>query len=117
MISSEYASFCRKLIRWYGARSRDLPWRATRDPYRIWISEIMLQQTTVVAVVPYFERFLQRFPTLAKLAAAQEQAVLRLWEGLGYYSRARNIHKTARLIAREHSGAFPDDLAALRELP
>jgi A/G-specific adenine glycosylase len=111
------ARFRRSLRTWYRRHARPLPWRATRDPYRIWISEIMLQQTTVVAVVPYFERFLKRFPTLADLAAAREQAVLRLWEGLGYYSRARNIHKTARLIVNQHNSKFPDDIAALRELP
>jgi A/G-specific adenine glycosylase len=109
--------FRRALMAWYRRHARPLPWRNTTDPYRIWISEIMLQQTTVVAVVPYFERFLERFPTLAILAAAKEEEVLRLWEGLGYYSRARNIHKTARRIVEEHSGVFPDDVEALRELP
>src|SRR5579863_1565202 len=92
----------RNLAAWYARHARPLPWRSTADPYRIWISEIMLQQTTVVAVVPYFERFLERFPTLAALAAAREAEVLRLWEGLGYYSRARNIHKAARHIMGEH---------------
>jgi A/G-specific adenine glycosylase len=111
------ARFRRGLMRWYSRHARPLPWRMTADPYRIWISEIMLQQTTVVAVVPYFERFLKRFPTLADLAAAKEEEVLRLWEGLGYYSRARNIHKAARLIVGERGGVFPDDVAALRELP
>ena len=109
--------FRRALAAWYRRHARLLPWRNTADPYRIWISEIMLQQTTVVAVVPYFERFLKRFPTLAVLASAKEEEVLRLWEGLGYYSRARNIHKTARRIVGEHDGVFPDDLEALRELP
>jgi hypothetical protein len=90
------ARFRRALVRWYRRNARPLPWRRTSDPYRIWISEIMLQQTTVAAVVPYFERFLKKFPTLAALAAAPEGAVLRSWEGLGYYSRARNIHKAAR---------------------
>ena len=109
--------FRRSLTAWYARHARPLPWRNTRDPYRIWISEIMLQQTTVAAVVPYFERFLRRFPTLAILAAARESEVLRLWEGLGYYSRASNIHKTARQIVGEHGGVFPDDVAALRDLP
>jgi A/G-specific adenine glycosylase len=109
--------FRRGLIAWYRRNARPLPWRKSADPYRIWISEIMLQQTTVVAVIPYFERFLARFPTLADLAAANEEDVLRLWEGLGYYSRARNIHKAARLIARELGGRFPDEVAALLELP
>src|SRR5579872_2288936 len=109
--------FRRSLIAWYRRHARPLPWRNINDPYRIWISEIMLQQTTVAAVVPYFERFLQRFPTLASLAAAQEGDVLRLWEGLGYYSRARNIHKTAQRIVGKHGGVFPNSVEALRELP
>jgi A/G-specific adenine glycosylase len=111
------AKFRRALLAWYRRHARPLPWRTTRDPYRIWISEIMLQQTTVVAVIPYFERFLKRFPALADLAAASERQVLRHWEGLGYYSRARNIHKTARLLMDNHGGQFPEDVAALRELP
>jgi A/G-specific adenine glycosylase len=109
--------FRRNLAAWYARHARPLPWRNTSDPYRIWISEIMLQQTTVVAVVPYFKRFLKRFPTLAALAAAKEVEVLRLWEGLGYYSRARNIHKAARLIAGEQKKKFPDEVAKLLELP
>jgi A/G-specific adenine glycosylase len=109
--------FRRNLTAWYARHARALPWRNSADPYRIWISEIMLQQTTVTAVIPYFERFLNRFPTLAELAAAKEEDVLRLWEGLGYYSRARNIHKAARQIVKERDGEFPDDVAALCELP
>lgn len=109
--------FRRALRGWYRRHARPLPWRQTADPYRIWISEIMLQQTTVAAVVPYFERFLARFPTVSRLAAAAEEDVLRLWEGLGYYSRARNIHRTARLIAGERDGVFPDTVADLQELP
>lgn len=105
------------LIRWYAHQGRDLPWRRSRDPYPIWISEIMLQQTTVAAVIPYFERFLKRFPNLSELAAAEEQEVLRYWEGLGYYSRARNIHKTARLVIDSHAGQFPREVLPLRELP
>ena len=116
-VPDDLPQFRRALRAWYRRHARPLPWRATHDPYRIWISEIMLQQTTVVAVVPYFERFLKRFPTLSALASAPEQAVLRLWEGLGYYSRARNIHKAARLIVNDYGGKFPGDLAALRELP
>ena len=104
------------LAKWYSRRGRDLPWRRSRDPYRIWLSEIMLQQTTVAAVIPYFERFLARFPTLVELAAADEEEVLRLWEGLGYYRRARNIHKTARQIV-ELGGRFPEELEGLLELP
>jgi A/G-specific adenine glycosylase len=115
--SAWFTSFRRSLNRWYEANARDLPWRRTHDAYRIWISEIMLQQTTVVAVIPYFERFLKRFPTVKKLATADEQDVLRLWEGLGYYSRARNIHKTAKLIVSDYDGAFPPTADELQKLP
>ncbi len=115
--SRTLARFRRGLVAWYRRNARPLPWRKSADPYRIWISEIMLQQTTVAAVVPYFERFLARFPTLAALAEANEEEVLRLWEGLGYYSRARNIHKTARLIVREFEARFPDEVDRLLELP
>lgn len=117
MKSSEFPSFRRKLIRWYAARGRDLPWRRTKDPYHIWISEIMLQQTTVAAVIPYFERFLTQFPTVSDLAAAPESDVLRLWEGLGYYSRARNLHKAAQVIVNEYSGQFPDKRESIQSLP
>lgn len=115
--ASQYAAFRRQLIRWYEQHARDLPWRRTTDPYRVWISEIMLQQTTVVAVVPYFERFLARFPTVNDLAAADEKDVLRLWEGLGYYSRARNLRKAAQVIVHEHDGVFPSEVDALQRLP
>lgn len=107
----------RRLLDWFARRRRDLPWRRDRDPYRIWVSEVMLQQTQAATVVPYFERFLQAFPTLADLAAADEQQVLRLWEGLGYYRRARDLLRTARLLAASHGGRFPDDPAALDGLP
>ena len=108
----------RKALRpWYRRHARDLPWRRTRDPYQIWISEIMLQQTTVTAVVPYFERFLHRFPSVADLAQADEQEVLRHWEGLGYYSRARNIHRAARALHAQSAGEFPRDAEALQALP
>jgi A/G-specific adenine glycosylase len=102
---------------WYRKTRRDLPWRCDRDAYRIWISEVMLQQTTVAAVIPYFERFLTRFPTLTDLASATEQDVLRLWEGLGYYRRARDLHRAARLLAEGHFSAIPNDPEALRQLP
>ena len=105
----------RALLRWYSESRRDLPWRRTRDPYRIWISEIMLQQTRVVAAVPYYERFLERFPDAAALARASETQVLTAWAGLGYYSRARNLHRAAKLIAA--GGGFPHDYAAIRALP
>ncbi len=106
----------RKLLAWYDRHQRQLPWRESRDPYRIWLSEIMLQQTTVAAVIPYFERFLARFPNLQILARADEADVLQLWEGLGYYSRARNIHRTAQLLVRQ-GGKFPSDPAELVKLP
>jgi len=115
--ASQYAAFRRQLIRWYERHARDLPWRRTTDPYRVWISEIMLQQTTVAAVVPYFERFLARFPTVTDLAAADENDVLRLWEGLGYYSRARNLRKAAQVIVHELDGVFPAEVDALQKLP
>jgi A/G-specific adenine glycosylase len=105
------------LERWYAQHGRDLPWRQTSDPYRIWISEIMLQQTTVKAVIPYFERFLQRFPTVQDLAAADEADVLKLWEGLGYYSRGRNLRLAAIRVCQDHGGEFPSDLSALQRLP
>ncbi len=107
----------RSLRSWYRRRARDLPWRRTGDAYRIWISEIMLQQTTVAAVVPYFERFLDRFPDIRELAAADEADVLRLWEGLGYYSRARNIHRSARQVVAEYDGVFPETVDELVKLP
>lgn len=103
--------------KWYEQHARDLPWRRTGDPYRIWISEIMLQQTTVVAVVPYFERFLNRFPTVRELAAASQDEVLKSWEGLGYYSRARNIHKAAGEVMARFGGEFPCTVDELHALP
>lgn len=106
-----------RLIAWYGREGRDLPWRTTRDPYRIWLSEIMLQQTTVAAVIPYYERFVERFPTVQALASASLDQVISLWAGLGYYSRARNLHSTARQIMQQSNGVFPDNLAALTALP
>src|SRR5690348_6680165 len=105
----------RRILYWYGKHRRDLPWRRTRDPYAIWISEIMLQQTRVAAVIPYYERFLARFPGVAALAAATEDELLAAWSGLGYYSRARNLHRAARAIVE--LGSFPQNYEALRELP
>ncbi len=105
------------VLRWYDQHGRILPWRASADPYRVWLSEIMLQQTTVVAVVPYFNRFTAKFPDVQSLAAADVDNVLRLWEGLGYYSRARNLHKAARVILAEHNGQFPTDPVILQTLP
>src|SRR5437764_8877912 len=107
----------RRLLGWFDRHRRDLPWRRDRDPYRVWVSEVMLQQTQVATVVPYFERFLRAFPTLPDLAAADEQDVLRLWEGLGYYRRARDLHRAARRLVADHGGLVPDDPAALAGLP
>lgn len=109
--------FRRRLLAWYGRHARKLPWRENRDPYRVWLSEVMLQQTQVATVVGYFERFLARFPTIEALAAADEHDVLRLWEGLGYYRRARQLHRAAQVIVAEHAGAFPSDPEVVRKLP
>jgi len=98
------------LLPWFESKSRDLPWRRTRDPYLVWLSEVMLQQTTVRAVMPYFERFARRFPSVAELAAAEEDDVLALWSGLGYYQRARNLHRAARHMVEAHAGRFPSTL-------
>lgn len=106
----------RRLLAWFDRNRRDLPWREDRDPYRIWVSEVMLQQTTVAAVVPYFARFVAAFPTPADLAAADEQAVLKLWAGLGYYRRARHLHAAARRLVADHGG-LPDDPAVWADLP
>jgi len=109
--------FRKNLLAWFQQFQRDLPWRQTRDPYRIWLSEIMLQQTRVAAAIPYYERFLARFPNVETLAAAPQEEVLRLWSGLGYYSRARNLQKAAKLIVTKHNGIFPSDLAEALALP
>ena len=96
------------MLEWYGQQARQLPWRGhPGDPYATWVSEIMLQQTRVDTVIPYFQRWMQRFPTLEKLAAASEQDVLSAWEGLGYYSRARNLHRAARLVMSDYHGEIP----------
>jgi A/G-specific adenine glycosylase len=107
----ELLRFRKNLLAWFKKFQRDLPWRRTSDPYAIWLSEIMLQQTRVAAVIPYFERFLEHFPTIEALAKAPDEDVLRLWAGLGYYSRARNLQSAARQIVALHSGAFPCDEA------
>src|SRR5262249_28009150 len=106
-----------KLLAWYRASRRDLPWRRTRDPYAIWVSESMLQQTRVETVLPYYGRFLTRFPDVASLARADLEQVLQLWTGLGYYSRARNLHRAAREVVARHGGRLPDDPDSLRALP
>jgi A/G-specific adenine glycosylase len=105
------------LLRWYRVNARNLPWRRTRDPYAIWISEIMLQQTQVKTVIPYWERWMRELPTISKLASARLDRVLKLWEGLGYYSRARNAQNAARIILQEHRGKFPEIPDEIRELP
>ncbi len=105
------------LLRWFDRVQRDLPWRRTKDPYAIWISEVMLQQTQVTTVIPYFERFLAKFPTLTALAQASPSDVLSKWSGLGYYSRARNLHKAAQVVLAQHEGALPASVEALLELP
>lgn len=109
------------LLTWYDRHRRVLPWRALPgerpDPYRVWVSEIMLQQTTIAAVKPFFERFMARFPTVGALAAAPSEEVMQAWAGLGYYSRARNLHACAKAVAYQHGGAFPDTEEGLRELP
>jgi A/G-specific adenine glycosylase len=113
----ESARLARKLIAWFRRSRRDLPWRLDRDPYKIWVSEVMLQQTTVNQVVPYFARFLDAFPNLQQLANADEQSVLRHWEGLGYYRRARDLHRAAKIVASEHNGVIPTDPQLLGQLP
>lgn len=110
-------SFRRRLLAWYQKHARELPWRQSSDPYRVWVSEIMLQQTQVDTVRPYFKRFIEAFPTVADLAAAKEQTVLRLWEGLGYYRRARSLHAAAKQVVDSHRGTMPRDVETLQTLP
>ncbi|MCA9738487.1 MAG: A/G-specific adenine glycosylase, partial [Gemmatimonadetes bacterium] len=102
---------------WYDRARRDLPWRRTSDPYRVWVSEVMLQQTRVETVIPYYERWLERFPTVSALATADLDDVLPLWKGLGYYSRARNLHRAAQAVLERHGGEVPAEPDALRALP
>jgi len=110
-------SFQSRLLRWFRHHRRDLPWRASHNPYRIWLAEVMLQQTRIAAVIPYYGRFLERLPTIRSLARAREHEVLKLWSGLGYYSRARNLQKAAKEIVANHRGHFPRDLGSALELP
>lgn len=109
--------FAETLIRWYAKHQRDLPWRSTRDPYKIWLSEIMLQQTRVNQGLPYYLKFVQNFPNIKDLALASEVKVLKLWEGLGYYSRAKNLHKCAKKVVHLHGGIFPNNYNDLLSLP
>ncbi len=117
LAEKELPRFHRRLLTWFRRRRRDLPWRRTRDPYRIWLSEVMLQQTRVAAVLPYYRRFLRRFPNVQALARARSEELLHCWAGLGYYSRARNLHRTAKEIVTRHGGRFPHDLDAALALP
>jgi A/G-specific adenine glycosylase len=114
---TELNEFREQLLGWFREFQRDLPWRRTRDPYRIWLSEIMLQQTRVAAVIPYYQRFLEHFPDVHALAKAPQEEVLRLWSGLGYYSRARNLQKAAQQIVALHGGTFPSIEAEVLALP
>ncbi len=109
--------FAPRLLNWYRQNKRILPWRDSPDPYAVWVSEIMLQQTRVETVIPYFQRWMTRFPTVEALAAASEEEILALWEGLGYYSRARNLRRAAQQVVEEHGGALPSEMRALRALP
>jgi A/G-specific adenine glycosylase len=109
--------FAQKIIRWFREHKRILPWRETRDPYKIWLSEIILQQTRVAQGFPYYLKFIERFPDVFTLASAKEQEVLRLWQGLGYYTRAGNLHRCAKVIVKEHFGEFPDTFNELQKLP
>jgi A/G-specific adenine glycosylase len=112
------SSFAAKVIAWQRLNGRhDLPWQGTRAPYPIWLSEVMLQQTQVATVIPYYHRFIERFPDVAALAAADEDDVLARWSGLGYYSRARNLHRASQVVMQEHGGRFPSDFAAICALP
>ncbi|UCG15668.1 MAG: A/G-specific adenine glycosylase [Phycisphaerales bacterium] len=110
-------SIRRSLIAWFRKHARDLPWRRTRHPYHVWLSEVMLQQTRMETALPYYRRFIKAFPTVRKLAAADDERVLKLWQGLGYYTRARNLHKAARIIVKEHGGRFPRTARQWSKLP
>jgi A/G-specific adenine glycosylase len=115
--SSAIQELRQALLDWYAQFGRDLPWRCSRNPYPIWVSEIMLQQTQVKTVIPYYQRWLLQFPTIETLAMAEQQQVLKAWQGLGYYARARNLHRAAQEIVQNHGGNFPADLAAAIALP
>jgi len=111
------SEFSRRLLDWYARAARDLPWRRQPSPYAVWVSEIMAQQTRVETAIPYFLRWMERFPNVETLASASQQEVLATWEGLGYYSRARNLHRAAQKIISEYQGNIPEELEQLRRLP
>ena len=115
--AEKISTIAKALLEWFSAHARDLPWRRTADPYAVWVSEIMLQQTQVKTVIPYWVRWMRQLPTLEHLAQAESETLHKLWEGLGYYSRVRNLQKAAILIQRDHRGVFPHDFAAMLELP
>ncbi|HDK35992.1 MAG TPA: A/G-specific adenine glycosylase, partial [Bacteroidetes bacterium] len=115
--SFQKADYQKALLNWFQKNKRDMPWRRTRDPYAIWISEVMLQQTQVISVIPYYNRFLKAFPTIETLAGADLQKVLKVWEGLGYYARARNLQKAAKIIVAQFKGKFPDNPQEVAKLP
>ena len=117
MKEKEIESLRKALLGWYLKNQRDLPWRQTKNPYHIWVSEVMLQQTQVNTVLPFYHEFLQRFPDLKRLAGADLQAVLKIWEGLGYYARARNLHKAAAIVINQHAGIVPQRWEDFRKLP
>ena len=117
IISKHYQDIRKKLLVWYDKTKRNLPWRNTKDPYSIWVSEIMLQQTQVKTVIPYYERWIKTLPTIDKLAKAPEQKILKLWEGLGYYSRVKNLKKSAKIICKEMNGKLPKTVKDLQNLP
>jgi len=114
---AQLKTFQKRLLRWFRVHKRDLPWRASRDPYRVWVAEVMLQQTRIAAVMPYYDRFLHQFPDVESLASARIAEVLKLWSGLGYYSRAHNLHRAAKEIVAQHNGKFPRTLDEALELP
>ncbi len=116
-LTADEKSFSKLLIKWYKKHARDLPWRKTKDPYKIWISEVMLQQTTVSAVIPYYENWIKIFPNVESVARAPLQKVLKVWQGLGYYTRAKNIHASSQVICKEFNGQIPSDPEVLRKFP
>jgi A/G-specific adenine glycosylase len=117
MTAAELKSLRKNLMKWYRTSQRDLPWRRSNTPYHIWVSEVMLQQTQVKTVLNYYRRFLTKFPNIKRLAAADLQAVLKVWEGMGYYARARNLHRAAKAVERDHGGRIPDQWEAFHNLP